>query len=229
MRKSREFLRLKWCEGLSHRAIASSLGVSPGTVSATASRAAACGLDWVSVDGLAERALETRVYPHAAVDGARAEPYIVWIHTELLRPGVTPELLHLEYLEQHPDGYRTTTLGERYLSWSKRCRPSVRQVHRAGENIFVDYSGKRPSIEEPAPGESVPQRRLCQPQLLPDLAGALLALSHQRDRGRLEFSREPPDRPGLPARRSVVSVRQDRIPAGTGDRSQPVACARLGA
>ncbi len=156
MRRAREILRLKWCEGLSHRAIATSLGVSPGTVSATAARAAACGLDWASVEGLGERALEARLYPQAAVDATRAEPDMVWIHTELRRPGVTLELLHLEYLEQHPEGYRMTAFGERYRSWLKRCRPSMRQVHRAGEKTFVDYSGKRPSIVDPATGESVP-------------------------------------------------------------------------
>jgi transposase len=156
MRRAREILRLKWCEGLSHRAIAASLGVSPGTVSATAARAASCGLDWASVEGMPERALEARLYPQAAAGDARAEPDMVWIHTELRRPGVTLELLHLEYLERHPGGYRMTAFGERYRAWLKRCRPSMRQVHRAGEKIFVDYSGKRPSIVEPETGESVP-------------------------------------------------------------------------
>jgi len=141
---------------LSHRAIAASLGVSPGTVCATASRAAACGLDWASVEGLGERALEARLCRQAAALATRAEPDMVWIHTELRRPGVTLELLHLEYLERHPEGYRMTAFGERCRSWLKRCRPSMRQVHRAGEKMFVDDSGKRPSIVDPANGECVP-------------------------------------------------------------------------
>jgi transposase len=32
----------------------------------------------------------------------------VWVHRELQRPGVTLELLHLEYISAHPDGYRHT-------------------------------------------------------------------------------------------------------------------------
>jgi transposase len=38
----------------------------------------------------------------------RPRPDCAWIHTERRKAGVTLELLHLEYLEQHPDGYRYT-------------------------------------------------------------------------------------------------------------------------
>jgi transposase len=48
-------------------------------------------------------------------------------------------LLHLEYLEQHPDGYRYTQFCEIYRRWLKRRGLSMRQLHRAGEKCFVDY------------------------------------------------------------------------------------------
>lgn len=44
-------------------------------------------------------------------------------HVELRRVGVTLDLLHLEYLAQHPDGYRYTKFCEVYRQWVERQKP----------------------------------------------------------------------------------------------------------
>ena len=82
-------------------------------------------------------------------------PDCAWIDTERRRAGVTLELLHLEYLEQQPDGYRYTQFCEIYRQWLSRQRLSMRQVHRAGEKLFVDYSGKKPCIWDAQTGERI--------------------------------------------------------------------------
>lgn len=82
-------------------------------------------------------------------------PDCVYLHTELRRSGVTLELLHLEYLQQHPDGYRYTQFCELYRRWVGRHRLTMRQRHRAGEKLFVDYSGKKPFYIDPVTGEVV--------------------------------------------------------------------------
>jgi transposase len=56
-------------------------------------------------------------------------------------------------LEQHPGGYLYTQFCEYYRRWLKRRRLSMRQIHRAGEKLFVDYAGKRPQIVAPVTGE----------------------------------------------------------------------------
>ncbi len=144
MYKTREILRQKWCLGRSHREVARSQGVSVGMVSATLSRAHGAELsDWASVAALTESDLESRLYgpPRKA---SRPVPDPLWIHTERQCKGVTLELLHHEYLEQHPDGYRYTQFCEHYRRWCKKRRLSMRQVHRAGEKLFVDYAGQKP-------------------------------------------------------------------------------------
>ena len=55
---------------------------------------------------------------------------------------MTLELLHHEYLEQHPGGLRYTSFCERYREWMGRRGLVMRQVHVAGDKTFVDYSGK---------------------------------------------------------------------------------------
>jgi len=156
MRRIREILRLKLTLGLSHRATAKSLGISAGAVGETASRAKRKELDWKQVTTLSDEDLEVLLYG-AKPDGRsdRPLPDFNLINRELRRPGVTMELLHVEYLERHPDGYRYSAFCTRYRKWRKRRGLSMRQVHKAGDKLFVDYSGKKPHIIDHKTGEVV--------------------------------------------------------------------------
>jgi hypothetical protein len=66
MRNTREILRQKWTLGRSHREVGQSVGVSIGAVSSAIARAIAAGLDWPAVQGLADDALEAKLYPSVA-------------------------------------------------------------------------------------------------------------------------------------------------------------------
>ena len=158
MQKTREILRLKWVAQRSHRETARSLGVSAGTVAAAVGRARARALTWAAVEALTDDALERLLYGPmpTEVDEDRPAPDLALVHQELRRPGVTLELLHVEYLTAHPTGYRYSAFCGRYRAWRARQRLSMRQVHTAGEKAFVDYAGQRPTIVEAATGEVVP-------------------------------------------------------------------------
>jgi transposase len=156
MRKSREILRLKWVAGRTHREVAQSLSVSVGAVAVTVGRALGAGLDWAATEKLSEQALEERLYGSqtAASSEDRPRPDCAYLHAERKRPGVTLELLHQEYLEQHPGGgYGYTQFCEYYRRWLKQRRLSMRQVHRAGDKLFIDYSGDTLPIIDAASGE----------------------------------------------------------------------------
>ena len=154
MRQVREILRQKLVVGRSNRQVAASLGISNGAVSSTASRARTLGLDWEKVTALSDDALEERLYgPRSAKRAGRPLPDPAYLHVELRRVGVTLQLLHLEYLEQHSDGFRYTAFCAHYNEWLARQKLTMRQVHRAGEKLFVDYSGKKPHIVDAQTGE----------------------------------------------------------------------------
>ncbi len=85
----------------------------------------------------------------------RPGPDCAWIHRERHRVGVTLELLHHEYIESVPDGLKYTAFCERYREWLKRRGLVMRQVHVAGDKLFVDYSGKKPHIVDPSTGELI--------------------------------------------------------------------------
>ena len=86
----------------------------------------------------------------------RPEPDCAALHLEMRRPGVTLALLHVEYRGAHPDGLRYTAFCDRYRAWQKRQSPVMRQVHVAGDKLFVDYAGMRPRIVDAATGEITP-------------------------------------------------------------------------
>jgi len=157
MRKIRDVLRLCWVLGCSVRQTSESLGMSTGVISKMTNRAETAGLDWEQVQKLGEQELEHRLYGKPVASGERRpEPDPKWIHLELRKTGVTLELLHLEYLEEHPTGYRYTAFCNRYRRWLNKQSPTMRQHHKAGEKAFVDYSGKRPCIVDPKTGERKP-------------------------------------------------------------------------
>lgn len=155
MRRIREILRLKWESGLSHRDVAAGVGVSPATVGDLLGRAQVAGLSWPLDPGLDDAMLEARLYPPPAPsqDG-RCVPDWSYVHRELRRKGVTLMLLWQEYKEAHPDdGYQYSQFCELYQRFEKKVDVVMRQVHRAGEKAFVDWSGDGIPITDPATGE----------------------------------------------------------------------------
>jgi transposase len=154
MRKIKEILRLKWCEGRRHRHIARALKVRVGKVSAVVQRAAEVGLEWEHVEKLGEAELEAAIYGAVSRKLKAPLPDPAWMDLELKKAGVTLQLLHVEYREHHPDGYGYTQFCEHYRRWKKKQKLVMRQVHRAGEKVFTDFAGKKPHWIDPTTGEA---------------------------------------------------------------------------
>jgi transposase len=149
MRKTREILRLKWLLDRSHREIARVIGVGVGSPTQVVVRAKRANLlCWADIEALSDEELDARMYPAPVLSGeARPEPNPAAIHVELRRTGVTLRLLHEEYVASNPrSAYGYTKFVALYNAWADRLKVTMRQVHKAGEKCFVDYSGKRPSI-----------------------------------------------------------------------------------
>lgn len=154
MRNVREILRQKLQLKRTHREVAKAVGVSGGAVGSLMSRWKALGLSWEDAERLTDELLEQRLFgPRLPSTAPRPMPDMLWLHRELKRPAVTLELLHLEYLEAHPDGYRYSRFCDHYNAWLAKQRLSMRQDHRAGEKLFIDYSGRKARVVDPETGE----------------------------------------------------------------------------
>ncbi len=156
MRKIRDILRLRHEAKLSYRGICAALNIGYGTVVDYLNRADQAGLSWPIPDHLNERDLGRLLFPTQVVTGQRrfTEPDFPEIHQQLKRKGVTKQLLWQEYRQQHPDdGYSYAQFCHRYLRWTGLQQRSMRQIHRAGEKLFVDYCGPTMPIINPDTGE----------------------------------------------------------------------------
>ena len=74
-------------------------------------------------------------------------------HAERRHKNVTLALLWHEYKAEHPEGLQYSQFCERYRAWRQRLDVVMRQTHRAGEKLFVDYAGQSVSVVERTTGE----------------------------------------------------------------------------
>ena len=154
MRKIRDVLRLRFGEGLSLRQVSASVGIPFTTVRDHVTRALAAGLGWPLPDDLDDDDLEALLFASTGpLAGARPVPDWQKIHLELRRPHVTLMLLWHEYKETFPDGYEYSQFAELYRRWSRHLDVVMRQSHKAGEKLFVDFPGAQIPIYDERSGE----------------------------------------------------------------------------
>ena len=155
MRKLKEILRLKYACGMSHRQIASSLAVSPSTVSNYANRASQLGITaWPLPECWTEPALRAAFLHTQVTPKPMALPDWAMVHQELKAKTVTLQRLWEEYSERHPAGhYSYNHYCRLYRAWLQCQRPSMRQSHKAGEKLFVDYCGPTVPVIDAETGE----------------------------------------------------------------------------
>ncbi|MCD6526626.1 MAG: IS21 family transposase [Desulfuromonas sp.] len=155
MRKIRETLRLHFGSGLGQRPIARCLNISRTTVGDYLRRANAAELGWPLPESLTDQQLYSQLFPPTTPVSTtgRSLPDFVYLHTELKRKGVTLMLLWEEYQAEHPQGYRYSQFCELYRRWARTLKLSMRQTHKAGEKLFVDYAGQTLPIVNPHTGE----------------------------------------------------------------------------
>jgi transposase len=154
MRKVREVLRLKYEQKLSNRLIGTSCRISYGCVHDYLLRAKVAGLSWPLPDHLTDEVLDHLLFPPASsLPSDRPMPDWDRLARELRRKGVTLALLWEEYRAGHPDGYGYSRFCELFQEYSATVDPRMRQVHKAGEKLFVDYAGMTMPVTDRATGE----------------------------------------------------------------------------
>jgi transposase len=156
MRNIREVLRLHLGQGLPQRVIAQSLQLGLGTVNSYVARARRARLGWPLPDDLGDEQLEALLFPPLSQLPAeqRPVPDWAWVHRELRRPNVTLALLWEEHRAAAPDGFGYSWFCDLYREWAGRLKPTLRQVHPAGERLFVDFAGSTMTVVEGANGEA---------------------------------------------------------------------------
>lgn len=155
MRKIREVIRLSWGGKLSPRAVARSCGIGRTTVREYLQRATRAGLSWPLPEGLSDSDLEALLFPPPVSPHNAPRPLPDWqaLHEELKRKGVTLFVLWEEYKAVHPDGYEYSRFCDLHREWMGKLPVWMRQEHKAGEKLFVDYAGMTMPVVDRRTGE----------------------------------------------------------------------------
>ncbi len=155
MKSIRSILKLSELENLSLRAIGSAVNQPHTTVKDYITRYKVSDLTMKDVDQLSDQELYGKLFPLERRQPPKPQPHspdYSWVHTELRRSHVTRQLLWEEYRKDTPDGLSYSQFCQNYLDYKKTITISMRQTHRAGEKLFVDYAGTSIPYTDPLTG-----------------------------------------------------------------------------
>ena len=156
MEKVREIVRLYELGNLSERAVSRALKVSRPAVKKYLAAIEKAGLDFAAIKEMPDETLLEIVADNCLSKSnkyqtlARQFPHFV---KELKRTGVTLQLLWEEYLEGHPDGYKYSQFCCHFQKWRDDADLSMHIEHKAGDKMFVDFTGKHLFLVDRETGE----------------------------------------------------------------------------
>ena len=151
MRKLAEVLRLRFELKLSYEQIARSCSIALSSVHKYLTLAQAAGIGWPLPEGWNNEQLNARLFPpnpaatsEPALSAQRALPDFAALQVQLrLDKNVTLMLLWEEYREANgnANAYGYSRFCELYQRWRSKLDVVLRQEHKPGEKMFVDWAG----------------------------------------------------------------------------------------
>jgi transposase len=152
MKKLKEVARLFLDLGLGVRPIARACNISTSTAHTYVDRLKELNVPYQELSVLGDDALEELLFPTEERVPAKPLPDFVYLSKELTKKGVTLQILYEEYKKENPDGYERSRFFALYHDWLKKTDPVMRFTHKAGEKLFVDFSGDKPHYQDPKTG-----------------------------------------------------------------------------
>jgi len=155
----KQIIRLK-AEGQSNRQIHLILGIGRRTVNKYVKQLECSALSYPELQSLEEKDLveffdstRGKKYSLDTERYKKAVDFFPYMDTELCRPGVTRWHLWAEYRQQHPQGYNYSRLCKLLSEWKQSKDVSMHIEHKAGDKLYIDYTGKRLEVIDQETGE----------------------------------------------------------------------------
>ena len=144
MNTIRELISLK-SRQLSGRTIATALGISRTTVHKYIELLDKTGLSAQQLLALSDADLWKKLEPPIPTPSRYAilEALFPQIEKELKKTGGTRLLVWQQYKGQHPQGYGYGQFCYHYQQWLLHKGATMHFEHKAGDKLFVDYTGKK--------------------------------------------------------------------------------------
>ncbi len=150
--KIREIARLYLELNLSIRAIARACNISPSTASIYVEKIK--GLTYKDISEMDDDTLRA-LMKEEVEKNKKPLPDFSYISCELKKKHVTLQLLYEEYKRDNPQGYERSQFYNLYRQWMKKQDPVMRITHKAGEKMYVDFSGDKPYYNDPLTGQKI--------------------------------------------------------------------------
>ena len=143
VRKIKEILRL-WLLSWSIRKISESVDAARSTISEYIHYAKERQISWEKIKDLDDEQVYRLVIPARPPGRSRTErkPFPDWkeVHEDLVKhKHLTVTQCWEEYRADHPDGYGLSQYHHHYSCWKRKLSVVMRQTHRPGEKLFVDF------------------------------------------------------------------------------------------
>jgi transposase len=157
MTKIKQFIRLKQ-SGYSQRKIADMLVIHRDTIRKYEQHLEVLGCNYEELLSQEDELLEGLFDKpeHKPADKQRFDllySFFPYADKELARVGVDRQNLWQEYIERYPDGYTYAHFCRGYKQWKKAQQVSAHFEHKAGDKLFIDFTGKKLGIVDKKTGE----------------------------------------------------------------------------
>ena len=157
--KIREILRLSQELKFSIRQIAEASGVSKTSVGEYLAEYKRSGLTYRVVTEINDQELAAVFEKRNKTVNPQYEELskeFPYYEKELARHGVTLYLLWEEYKERTPDGFSYSRFCHHYRMWESKLKAGMHIEHKAGDIIYVDFTGKKMHYVDTETGEMIP-------------------------------------------------------------------------
>ena len=156
MYKIRQLLRL-YASGRGSKFISAATGIARNTVKKYLLKFVSLRLTMEDIEAMTDAQLvrafllEKPKTPSQRVDGL--ESMLPTLAARLKKRGVTKKIIYEQYIKEHPDGFKHSAFLIRLNNYTGMVKPSMRVEHKAGDKLFIDFTGKRLSIVDNDTGE----------------------------------------------------------------------------
>lgn len=155
MRRIKDVLRYHFEIKMSNEKICRALNTSKGSVHNILKRFKNSSLSWPLEKNMTESKLGSCLYlTEETLEPSETLPDISYLEKELARPHVTLQLLWEEYRQNNPSGLSRSGF-YRHFHKNKTKTCVMKNIHKGGDLLYVDYSGDKLFYANPTTGERI--------------------------------------------------------------------------
>jgi transposase len=156
MFRIRQLLRF-YADGRGSKFISRATGISRNTIKRYLLRFIELRLTIEHVEAMNDKQLATAfLIVKPKTESSRVtdlETLLPTLADKLKKRGVTKQMIYADYISQCPSGYKHSAFLVRLNAYMGMSKPSMRVPHKAGDKLFIDFTGKRLQIADAATGE----------------------------------------------------------------------------